>query len=195
MCGNSPRRLPIAVANPIVFGCGAPDPPRERDLAEYEAHGRARGFDLLLIMLDTVRADRFGCYGRAAAATPVIDDLATRGLRFERVLTTAPLSPWEDADAAAARILPLATEEARRPAALGYVESRAPVTGGPAESEQAVRRAPELQPDAETHMRLTQLLQRRRSYDDCAAQLDPAEKLDPHYGEIHLARSEAKHGR
>jgi tetratricopeptide (TPR) repeat protein len=39
---------------------------------------------VLLITIDTLRADALGCYGRADAATPWIDRLAAEGLRFER---------------------------------------------------------------------------------------------------------------
>ena len=41
------------------------------DLAEGLS-GRAEGFNVLLVTLDTVRADRFGCYGYAKAATPTL---------------------------------------------------------------------------------------------------------------------------
>jgi arylsulfatase A-like enzyme/tetratricopeptide (TPR) repeat protein len=48
--------------------------------------------NLLLITLDTVRADRLGCYHYAAAQTPQIDRLAASGLRFEQATTTVPLT-------------------------------------------------------------------------------------------------------
>ena len=47
---------------------------------------------VLLISIDTLRADRLGSYGYAAAATPVLDGLARRGLRFAQATTTAPLT-------------------------------------------------------------------------------------------------------
>ena len=52
----------------------------------------ARPRSILLVTLDTTRADRLGCYGRAAAGTPVLDALAARGARFERAYTTAPIT-------------------------------------------------------------------------------------------------------
>ena len=48
--------------------------------------------NLLLITLDTLRADRLGSYGYAAARTPNLDRLAGRGLRFERAATVVPLT-------------------------------------------------------------------------------------------------------
>jgi arylsulfatase A-like enzyme len=54
------------------------------------APGAAAGFDILLVTLDTTRADRIGCYGYARAATPVLDRLAASGIRFAEAVTVAP---------------------------------------------------------------------------------------------------------
>lgn len=48
--------------------------------------------NILLITLDTTRADRIGAYGYAAARTPVIDQLAKEGVQFERAFAPAPLT-------------------------------------------------------------------------------------------------------
>ena len=48
--------------------------------------------NVLLITLDTTRADRIGSYGYAAAATPNLDRLAAAGVRFEQALASAPLT-------------------------------------------------------------------------------------------------------
>jgi len=48
--------------------------------------------NLLLISIDTLRADRLGAYGYAAAQTPRLDALARNGLRFERAATVVPLT-------------------------------------------------------------------------------------------------------
>lgn len=47
---------------------------------------------LLLVTLDTTRFDALGCYGNAAARTPVLDRLAREGTRFERCATCTPLT-------------------------------------------------------------------------------------------------------
>jgi arylsulfatase A-like enzyme/Tfp pilus assembly protein PilF len=41
------------------------------------------GLSVLLVSVDTLRADALGCYGRSDAATPWIDRLAAGGVRFE----------------------------------------------------------------------------------------------------------------
>src|SRR5207244_1910809 len=40
--------------------------------------------NLLLVTIDTLRADHVGVYGAAQAQTPVLDGLAARGVRFAR---------------------------------------------------------------------------------------------------------------
>lgn len=48
--------------------------------------------NVLLISIDTLRADHLGSYGYAAAQTPALDRLAARGLRFEHAATVTPLT-------------------------------------------------------------------------------------------------------
>ena len=48
--------------------------------------------NVLVITLDTTRADRIGSYGYAAASTPHLDRLAANGVRFDHALSPAPLT-------------------------------------------------------------------------------------------------------
>jgi choline-sulfatase len=48
--------------------------------------------DVLLITIDTLRADRIGAYGYAGASTPVLDALAARGARFAEAIAPTPLT-------------------------------------------------------------------------------------------------------
>jgi len=73
-CGAGRLRGLCALALLWAAGCGdAGGPP-----------------SLLLITLDTTRADRIGAYGHASAQTPVIDGLARQGILFEQALAPAP---------------------------------------------------------------------------------------------------------
>jgi len=45
--------------------------------------------NIVLITIDTLRADALGSYGGPAAATPVLDGLAKQGVRFERAYATS----------------------------------------------------------------------------------------------------------
>jgi arylsulfatase A-like enzyme/cytochrome c-type biogenesis protein CcmH/NrfG len=54
--------------------------------------GAFRGYNLLVITLDTLRSDRLGSYGSKRGQTPHLDRLAREGIRFERTLAHAPLT-------------------------------------------------------------------------------------------------------
>jgi len=57
--------------------------------SEPEERGRA---SVLLVTLDTTRADHLGCYGAEFAATPNLDALAGRGVLFDESVSPAPLT-------------------------------------------------------------------------------------------------------
>lgn len=46
--------------------------------------------DILLVVFDTARRDRFGCYGGKATTTPTVDSLARDGVRFQTMVSNAP---------------------------------------------------------------------------------------------------------
>ncbi len=48
--------------------------------------------NILIITVDTLRADRVGCYGYAAGLTPNVDALAKDGVVFERAVAQVPLT-------------------------------------------------------------------------------------------------------
>ncbi|HSA95865.1 MAG TPA: tetratricopeptide repeat protein [Acidobacteriota bacterium] len=54
--------------------------------------GAAASHNVLLITLDTTRADHLGCYGFAQGRTPRLDALAASGVRFARTYAPAPLT-------------------------------------------------------------------------------------------------------
>jgi len=56
------------------------------------AGGRTGRYNILLITVDTLRADHLGCYGDARAFTPHMDRLAADGVLFEGAETAAPIT-------------------------------------------------------------------------------------------------------
>lgn len=48
--------------------------------------------NIVLITLDTTRADHLGCYGSSVAATPALDGFAEQAVVFENAVTTVPLT-------------------------------------------------------------------------------------------------------
>jgi len=49
-------------------------------------------YNLLLITIDTLRADHLGCYGYQQIKTPTIDNLAAQGIMFTQAITPAPIT-------------------------------------------------------------------------------------------------------
>ncbi len=56
------------------------------------AAGALRGANVLLVTIDTLRADHVGVYGSEGSLTPNIDSFAKDGLRFERTYAHVPLT-------------------------------------------------------------------------------------------------------
>jgi arylsulfatase A-like enzyme len=46
--------------------------------------------NIVLVVFDTARRDRFGCYGYDRATTPMVDSLAADGLQIETMISNAP---------------------------------------------------------------------------------------------------------
>jgi len=64
----------------LLWGCGSSPGPRSLP-------------NVLLITLDTTRADRLGCYGYELDTTPRMDALAEQGVLFERAIAQASVTP------------------------------------------------------------------------------------------------------
>ena len=73
--------------------------------------------DVLLIVVDTLRADALGCYGGEPGASPAIDRLAREGVRFAHAVSQAP---WTTPSIGA-----LMTSE--YPTTLGIITERSPL--------------------------------------------------------------------
>jgi choline-sulfatase len=74
--------LAVAVAAGVIAGIVY-----LRSAAHLRALHRLKGDNILLVTLDTTRADRLGCYGYTGAETPVLDGLAHDGVLFEECIT------------------------------------------------------------------------------------------------------------
>jgi choline-sulfatase len=85
------RWLGIAVAVVAVGVIGFGLWNRSRTAAGGSAIARARD-NILLVTLDTMRADRLGAYGYARARTRHLDKLASEGVRFEWAFSPAPIT-------------------------------------------------------------------------------------------------------
>ncbi|HEX5719683.1 MAG TPA: sulfatase-like hydrolase/transferase, partial [Thermoanaerobaculia bacterium] len=82
-----PRRLIFSLL--FCLACTPESAPPAPEKERVQLGGAAKGWNVVVLTLDTLRADRLGSYGYAAAATPNLDALAARGLRFGRAATVA----------------------------------------------------------------------------------------------------------
>jgi arylsulfatase A-like enzyme len=73
------RMRAVAALLALLAGCGGAGAPRPANL--------------LLVVLDTTRADHLSCYGHAVPTTPELDALAARGVRFESAWAQSSLTP------------------------------------------------------------------------------------------------------
>jgi arylsulfatase A-like enzyme/Tfp pilus assembly protein PilF len=55
-------------------------------------HAICRDCNVLLVTIDTLRADRVGAFGGPSGLTPTLDSLAARGVKLTRAYTVAPLT-------------------------------------------------------------------------------------------------------
>ncbi len=77
----------------VLSGCGGRgDRSKEHQVSELVKPGAAAGRNLVLITIDTLRADHLGCYGDERARTPNIDALARDGIRFEQAISAVPIT-------------------------------------------------------------------------------------------------------
>ena len=91
MAGGKRARILLAAGALAVAAGGAAVHFLGRGAADGPV-GRDSRLNVLLITLDTTRADRLGCYGYAAAKTPHLDALARGGVLFRNVYAQAPLT-------------------------------------------------------------------------------------------------------
>ena len=79
MVGAASGRLILALCGLMaVWSCAGPVPPENRSV--------------ILVTLDTTRADRLGVYGGKAVPTPNLDSIAARGAVMEMAISQVPLT-------------------------------------------------------------------------------------------------------
>jgi arylsulfatase A-like enzyme/Tfp pilus assembly protein PilF len=76
----------IAIALSLASGCGSGA--RRKPFVADSLHG----WNVLLVTIDTLRADHVGAYGNQLGLTPTLDRLAREGLRFTHAYAHVPLT-------------------------------------------------------------------------------------------------------
>jgi choline-sulfatase len=80
---NAPALLLAAFSLATASACGPGATPEQP---------ATRARDVVLVTIDTLRADHLGCYGYRPARTPTLDGLAARGARFATAVAHVPLT-------------------------------------------------------------------------------------------------------
>jgi len=79
----------LALSALLFPSCGSRSSPDSKQGAQVRPQRRA---NILLITIDTLRADHIGTYGRKNAATPNLDALAASGAKFSNAFAQIPLT-------------------------------------------------------------------------------------------------------
>jgi arylsulfatase A-like enzyme/Flp pilus assembly protein TadD len=78
---RSPSAAVLLLALAVAVACRSSSNP-----------GQASARNLLIVTIDTLRADHVGAYGYARARTPALDSIARAGVLFERAYASAPIT-------------------------------------------------------------------------------------------------------
>ena len=86
------KRAPIVAAAVLVAAAAAALVLVRRVGPDFARLRGGRDYSVILITVDTLRADKVGCYGNAVVSTPGMDGLAARGVRFANCIAQTPLT-------------------------------------------------------------------------------------------------------
>lgn len=77
----------------LILICGCQTPRNESPQKPPAANTAWRPLNVILVTIDTLRADRLGCYGYPKNLTPNLDRLAKSGVLFENAVAQTPSTP------------------------------------------------------------------------------------------------------
>lgn len=91
---GSPRfpllRFLLPVVSLMMTGCQSSQPPAA---SSDQKAPQLKPLNVVVVTVDTLRADRLRCYGYTDIETPALDGLAQRGVLFEHAVAQTPLTP------------------------------------------------------------------------------------------------------
>jgi len=75
----------------LAFACGCYNAKQERSQTKPAPNWRQ--LNIVVVTVDTLRADHLGCYGYTKINTPSVDRLAEKGTLFESAVCQVPITP------------------------------------------------------------------------------------------------------
>ncbi|MEZ4322447.1 MAG: sulfatase-like hydrolase/transferase [Myxococcota bacterium] len=115
---GSANRFPSALAAVALLGCSGAPPATPAPEPSEAAHP-----NVVLVSIDTTRADRIGAYGYDKALTPNLDALAARGRRYAHAYSPLPLTIPSHASLFTGKTPPTHGIRNNSRATLGYAEN------------------------------------------------------------------------
>jgi arylsulfatase A-like enzyme len=119
----------VTLALALLIFVPYPPSPAKAEQARTRPAGVAAATrpDVVLVSIDTLRADHLGAYGRSPTITPQMDRIAREGVVFTRGLAS---SPWTTPSVASMLTgLPTIRHDAGRPLSAGFTFRRSPLGG------------------------------------------------------------------
>lgn len=111
----------------LLFVPYPPSPAKSAEAMPKAAVADAARPDVVLVSIDTLRADHLGAYGRSPTLTPQMDRIAREGVVFTRGLAS---SPWTVPSVASMMTgLPTVRHGGGRPLSAGFTFRRSPLEG------------------------------------------------------------------
>ena len=89
---KSPKPLALVTAGIVIVGAVAATLLWVSRGGKSTPATESRDFNVIVVTLDTTRADSLSCYGYKDIETPTIDALAAQGVRFEKCYAQTPLT-------------------------------------------------------------------------------------------------------
>jgi arylsulfatase A-like enzyme/Flp pilus assembly protein TadD len=86
------KRIPLIAGIVVIAAAGLVAVLLRHGTPDFARLRGGRDYNVILVTVDTLRADKIGCYGNSLVETPAMDAVAAAGVRFENCISQTPLT-------------------------------------------------------------------------------------------------------
>ena len=90
-CPRADRALAISIV--VLMGFVSCKSSEQGPATAPDSADSIQPLNIVVVTIDTLRADRLHCYGNSSIETPALDRLAQKGAQFQNAVAQAPLTP------------------------------------------------------------------------------------------------------